>query len=293
MAKYHELGRFSTNTNSTEPEVDWEAALFHEEYAAQLGVMEAILTLAKLYLGIQRDVLVNATVQVRGDNSVGEATDSTLTGFMVNHPPSIMLAKVVSVKYNPTPPNPLGGACFVHLSVAIHVWAITLNSFHQHAYTNDYVTRLVHFHTCHGYRIAFFSCVYFINWFDLFIRKNKWTIGVTLATVMVNRRFCLFSLQTRTSTKAWTTCVRQLMLGIEEPCCLWPGHLRQARVWAPTGKTGKFVCLYVECLSWALWQPILWQQSRQGQWIVSSFTRCIVVFGLSFKWQILKNNIVS
>ena len=55
------MGRFSRNDNDV---VDWEAALFHEHHAADLGVMEAILTLAKLYLGMQPDVLVNCTVDV-------------------------------------------------------------------------------------------------------------------------------------------------------------------------------------------------------------------------------------
>ena len=63
MAKYHEIGRFSLVEG--EEEVDWDAALFHEEYAAQLGVLEAISTLARLHLGLQRDVLVNCTAQVR------------------------------------------------------------------------------------------------------------------------------------------------------------------------------------------------------------------------------------
>ena len=54
------MGRFSENDN----DIDWEAALFHEQQAAELGVLEAILTLAKLFLGMQPDVLVNCTVDV-------------------------------------------------------------------------------------------------------------------------------------------------------------------------------------------------------------------------------------
>ncbi|XP_046380334.1 eukaryotic elongation factor 2 kinase-like [Haliotis rufescens] len=64
MAKYHELGRFTMNEN----EIDWESAIYHEEHAAQLGVLEAILTLAKLYLGIQRDVLCNCFVEPSSEN---------------------------------------------------------------------------------------------------------------------------------------------------------------------------------------------------------------------------------
>jgi len=55
LAKYHELGRFA----KSEDEIDFEAVLFHEKTAAELGVMEAVLTMARLYLGMQRDILVN------------------------------------------------------------------------------------------------------------------------------------------------------------------------------------------------------------------------------------------
>ena len=61
MAKYHEIGRFC---EKNEEDIDWESALFHETHAAELGELEAILTMAKLYLGIERDVLVNCTVEV-------------------------------------------------------------------------------------------------------------------------------------------------------------------------------------------------------------------------------------
>ena len=54
------MGRFCDNIN----EVDWDAALFHERHAAELGVLEAIITLAKLYMGIQPDILVNCRVSV-------------------------------------------------------------------------------------------------------------------------------------------------------------------------------------------------------------------------------------
>ncbi|XP_076458823.1 eukaryotic elongation factor 2 kinase-like isoform X2 [Babylonia areolata] len=66
MAKYHEVGRFSVGDGD---EVDWDAALFHEEHAAHLGVVEAIITMARLHLGMQRDVLVNCTVQQNEENT--------------------------------------------------------------------------------------------------------------------------------------------------------------------------------------------------------------------------------
>ncbi|KAK6170357.1 hypothetical protein SNE40_018769 [Patella caerulea] len=64
MAKYHECGRFSCEDD----EVDWESAVYHEEHAAQLGVLEAILTMARLYLGLQREVLLNAVVEQTDEN---------------------------------------------------------------------------------------------------------------------------------------------------------------------------------------------------------------------------------
>ena len=60
MARYYEIGRFSQVDN----EIDWASAMFHEENAADLGVMEAILTMANICLGIPHDVLVDCTVQV-------------------------------------------------------------------------------------------------------------------------------------------------------------------------------------------------------------------------------------
>ncbi|KAL8586038.1 hypothetical protein ACOMHN_023681 [Nucella lapillus] len=65
MTKYHEIGRFSVGEGD---EVDYDAALFHEEHAAQLGVLEAIVTMARLHLDLQRDVLVSCTVQKSEEN---------------------------------------------------------------------------------------------------------------------------------------------------------------------------------------------------------------------------------
>ena len=63
LAKYHEMGRFA----KTDDDIDMEAALFHERTAAELGVMEAILNMARLYLGMQRDVLINYELPVSQD----------------------------------------------------------------------------------------------------------------------------------------------------------------------------------------------------------------------------------
>jgi len=59
LAKYHEIGRFC---DKHDEKIDWDSALFHEVHAAELGELEAIITLAKLYLNMEREVLVNCTV---------------------------------------------------------------------------------------------------------------------------------------------------------------------------------------------------------------------------------------
>ena len=50
-------------------ECDYEAAMFHEKYAADLGVLEAIETLANLYLNKDRNIFVNYKIEVREINS--------------------------------------------------------------------------------------------------------------------------------------------------------------------------------------------------------------------------------
>jgi len=41
------------------------AAMFHEQFAADLGVKEAMVTLASIYFGLTHEVLVNVTLEVR------------------------------------------------------------------------------------------------------------------------------------------------------------------------------------------------------------------------------------
>ena len=55
------MGRFAMSDNEGG---DLGAALFHEQHAADLGVQEAIVTMAKIYLHMPRDILVNCTVDV-------------------------------------------------------------------------------------------------------------------------------------------------------------------------------------------------------------------------------------
>lgn len=68
MAKYHEVGRFVMGEDLTGENIDWESAIFHEEHAAELGELEAIVTMAKLYLNLERDVLANCTVEQTEEN---------------------------------------------------------------------------------------------------------------------------------------------------------------------------------------------------------------------------------
>jgi len=63
LAKYHEMGRFVTPGSDDLP--DLQASLFHEQQAAQLGVKEAIVTMANIYLQRPQDVLASITVDVR------------------------------------------------------------------------------------------------------------------------------------------------------------------------------------------------------------------------------------
>lgn len=53
LAKYHEGSRFCLDDGKR----DMAACYFHVEQAARLGVMEAIMTLARLHLGLPREVL--------------------------------------------------------------------------------------------------------------------------------------------------------------------------------------------------------------------------------------------
>lgn len=62
LAKYHEIGRFALDGD--EKKIDWQSALFHEEHAANLGIPEAIITMAKIYLHLPHDVLVSCEVGV-------------------------------------------------------------------------------------------------------------------------------------------------------------------------------------------------------------------------------------
>jgi len=56
------MGRFILPGSDDTP--DLSAALFHEQQAAELGVKEAIVTMADIYLQRSQDVLASITVDV-------------------------------------------------------------------------------------------------------------------------------------------------------------------------------------------------------------------------------------
>lgn len=67
MAKYHEIGRFLLTPDCP---IDWDSALFHEKHASELGVLEALITMARLYLGLPRDVLTECSQEVDIDKGL-------------------------------------------------------------------------------------------------------------------------------------------------------------------------------------------------------------------------------
>lgn len=61
LGKYHEMGRFCDKKNMDE--ADMEAAIFHERFAAELGVKEASMTLACVYFDLPREIMVNISLE--------------------------------------------------------------------------------------------------------------------------------------------------------------------------------------------------------------------------------------
>jgi elongation factor 2 kinase len=65
MCKLHETGRFVVIKNDCDQiEFDTEAALFHLKQAGRLGIKDALLNLAKIYLGLPHDILSCYSVDV-------------------------------------------------------------------------------------------------------------------------------------------------------------------------------------------------------------------------------------
>jgi elongation factor 2 kinase len=64
LAKYHEMGRFTERGADS----DMSAALYHEQYAAELGIKEAMVTLASIYFGLTHDILVSVSLEKSDEN---------------------------------------------------------------------------------------------------------------------------------------------------------------------------------------------------------------------------------
>lgn len=62
LCKYYEIGRFSEPETE---EFDENAAFFHLQQAAHLGVKDALTNIAKIYLQLPRDILPNYKVEVK------------------------------------------------------------------------------------------------------------------------------------------------------------------------------------------------------------------------------------
>lgn len=63
MCKYHESGRFLEDVDDLN-KIDYEAAFFHLKMAANLGEIEALVSIAKIYMQIPHDVLPDYKIQV-------------------------------------------------------------------------------------------------------------------------------------------------------------------------------------------------------------------------------------
>lgn len=61
MCKYHEFGRFVAHEDDN---IDHEAAFFHLQQAANLGVSEALINIAKIYMQLPCDLLTEYKVDV-------------------------------------------------------------------------------------------------------------------------------------------------------------------------------------------------------------------------------------
>jgi elongation factor 2 kinase len=66
LAKYHEMGRFVPP--GSDQAGDLNAAIYHERQAAELGVKEAIVTLADIYLQRTHDVLPTIAIESTSEN---------------------------------------------------------------------------------------------------------------------------------------------------------------------------------------------------------------------------------
>ena len=63
MCKYHEVGRFIDEDDSNS-EPDMDAAFFHLKHSSNLGEIEALVNIAKIYMQLPRDILPEYNVEV-------------------------------------------------------------------------------------------------------------------------------------------------------------------------------------------------------------------------------------
>ena len=61
VCKYHEFGRFQSEESDA---IDYEAAFFHLNQAANLGVTDALVNLSKIYMQLPHDILPDYKVEV-------------------------------------------------------------------------------------------------------------------------------------------------------------------------------------------------------------------------------------
>ncbi|XP_076326442.1 eukaryotic elongation factor 2 kinase-like isoform X2 [Tachypleus tridentatus] len=94
MAKYHELGRFLTEDAE---EYDHGAALFHMQHAADCGIMEAMITIARLHLRLQTNLLVGVSVSDNLEKGVEYMLEAAKGG---NREAMIFMAKAYDTGEN-------------------------------------------------------------------------------------------------------------------------------------------------------------------------------------------------
>ena len=63
LCKYHEIGRF-LDENDLNGEVDMDAAFFHLKHSANLGEIESLVNISKIYMQLPHDILPEYNVEV-------------------------------------------------------------------------------------------------------------------------------------------------------------------------------------------------------------------------------------
>jgi elongation factor 2 kinase len=66
MCRYHEFGRFVAD--ESEEAIDYAAAFFHLTHAANLGVTDALVSVAKIHMQLPHDILPEYKIEESDDN---------------------------------------------------------------------------------------------------------------------------------------------------------------------------------------------------------------------------------